>query len=183
MFPLSLFVIICNSVFRWNPTCIDNIRNLHCVRYSDCIMRLKLRLRRRMETLKDASFEKEIIHPEAQMSDTEAASSTSGSIVNVLDDAPPLIRTDSVYLTKAMHGYNTDDSITSIDNSVDGYVPGSSEEGNVYEENLTGEMSVIWAKQPMTKGALGERRGSHGFRWIGCSMSATTFKTLAGNHF
>ncbi|XP_029606802.1 uncharacterized protein LOC115192442 isoform X3 [Salmo trutta] len=86
------------------------------------------RLRRRMETIKkhhstcEARFEKEIINPEAQMSDNKAAS-TSGSIVHVLDDAPPLIRTDSVYLTKAMLRYKTDDSITSIDNSEDDYVP------------------------------------------------------------
>ncbi|XP_045072555.1 uncharacterized protein LOC123485599 [Coregonus clupeaformis] len=67
------------------------------------------------------------------MSDTEVAStteaaSTAGSIVHVLDDAPPLIRTDSIFLTKAMLGYKTDDSITSIDNSEDDYVPRSSEE-------------------------------------------------------
>lgn len=37
-----------------------------------------------------------------------------------------------------MLGYKTDDSITTIDNSEDGCVPGPSEEGNFYEENLTG---------------------------------------------
>jgi hypothetical protein len=47
----------------------------------------------------------------------------------------------AIQLTKAMLGYKTDDSISSIDNSEDGYVPGpsgSSEEGSFYEENLTG---------------------------------------------
>lgn len=99
-----------------------------------------------------------------------------------------------------MLGYKTDDSITSIDNSEDGCVPGPSEEGNFYEENLTGmpipyihmdlflitmsfltcfpgEMSAIRAKQPMTKGKLGQKRGSHG-KHVSCCLQSVHFHSV-----
>lgn len=55
----------------------------------------------------------------------------------------------------------------------------SSEES--YEENLTGEMSAIRAKQPITKGRLGQKRGSHG-KHVSYCLQAVHFHSVVSTY-
>ncbi|XP_028971714.2 uncharacterized protein LOC105010019 isoform X2 [Esox lucius] len=115
------------------------------------------RLKCRMELLKkhhskcESRMEKR--NREEQTPDTDVVSTSkemedgteSGSRGHMFNDAPPLIRTDSVYLTKEMLGYDTDNSITSTDNSEDDYVPASSESS---EEDSSAGISGLKRNKP-----------------------------------